>query len=109
MLIGVACGGGELLSLRLESVQQREKRWGIADFCGKGGYVRTTPVSCAGRSGCWKPTTAAGITHRPVFRAINKAGRVWDGGLSPNSAVGCRTRRGCACTRRCRMLRYAEG
>jgi integrase len=28
-------------------------------------------------------TAAAGITHGPVFRAINKAGRVWGDGMSP--------------------------
>jgi len=27
-------------------------------------------------------TTAAGITHGPVFRAINKAGRIWGNGMS---------------------------
>jgi integrase len=28
-------------------------------------------------------TAAAAITHGPVFRAINKAGRVWGDGMSP--------------------------
>jgi hypothetical protein len=28
-------------------------------------------------------TAAAGITHGAVFRAINKAGRVWGVGISP--------------------------
>jgi hypothetical protein len=28
-------------------------------------------------------TAAADITHGPVFRAINKAGRVWGDGMSP--------------------------
>ena len=28
-------------------------------------------------------TVTAGITHGPVFRAINKAGRVWGDGMSP--------------------------
>ena len=28
-------------------------------------------------------TTAVGITHGPVFRAINKAGRVWGDGMTP--------------------------
>jgi site-specific recombinase XerD len=28
-------------------------------------------------------TTTAGITHGVVFRAINKAGRVWGDGMSP--------------------------
>ena len=28
-------------------------------------------------------TAAADITHGPVFRAINKTGRVWGDGMSP--------------------------
>jgi len=28
-------------------------------------------------------TAAAAVTHGPVFRAINKAGRVWGDGMSP--------------------------
>jgi hypothetical protein len=30
-------------------------------------------------------TAAAGVTHGPVFRAINNAGRVWGDGLSPKA------------------------
>lgn len=29
-------------------------------------------------------TAAAGITHGPIFLAINKTGRVWGDGMSPN-------------------------
>jgi hypothetical protein len=39
--------GGELLALRVESIQLREKHWVIADLLGKAGHIRTVafPVS----------------------------------------------------------------
>ncbi len=83
LLLGCGLRRGEVLALALESVQQREDHWVIADLVGKGGHVRTVPmpnwVKCA--LDAW--TTAAGLTHGPVFLAINKAGRVWGEGMTP--------------------------
>ena len=82
-LIGCGLRRGELLTLTMESVQRREEHWVIADLVGKGGHVRTVPiptwVKCA--MDAW--TAAAGISEGRVFRAINKAGRVWGDGMSP--------------------------
>ena len=83
MLIGCGLRRGELLALTLESVQQREEHWVIADLVGKGGHVRTVPVPAWVKAAVDRWTTAAGITDGPVFRAINKAGRVWGAGMSP--------------------------
>ena len=55
----------------------------IADLVGKGGHVRTVPIPAWVKDAVDAWTTAAGITHGPVFRAINKAGRVWGDGMSP--------------------------
>jgi integrase len=67
----------------VESIQQREEHWVIADLVGKGGHVWTVPipqwVKCA--VDAW--TTAAAITKGRVFPAINKAGRIWGDGMSP--------------------------
>ena len=80
MLIGLR--RAELLALALESIQQREEHWVIADLVGKGGHVRTVPIPAwVHHVDAW--TAAAAITHGPVFRAINKAGRVWGDGMSP--------------------------
>src|SRR5918993_717672 len=43
VLIGCGLRRGELLALRLESLQQREEHWVIVDLVGKGGHVRTVP------------------------------------------------------------------
>jgi integrase len=71
------------LTLSLESVQQREEHWVIADLVGKGGHVRTVPIPTWVKIAVDARTAAAAISHGPVFRAINKAGRVWGDGMSP--------------------------
>lgn len=83
MLIGCRLRRAELLALTLESIQQREEHWVIADLVGKGGHVRTVPVPTWLKAAVDGWTTAVGITHGPVFRAINKAGRVWGNGITP--------------------------
>jgi integrase len=82
MLIGCGLRRAELLALQLESIQQREEHWVIADLVGKGGHVRTVPVPMWVKHHVDAWTAAAGITRGPVFRAINKAGRVWGDGMS---------------------------
>ena len=83
ILIGCGLRRAELLALTLESVQQREDHWVIADLVGKGGHVRTVPIPNWVKTAVDKWTAAAGITHGVMFRAINKAGRVWGNGMSP--------------------------
>ena len=83
MLIGCGLRRAELLALTLESVQQREEHWVIADLVGKGGHVRTVPIPGWVKDAVDAWTHAVDITHGPVFRAINKAGRVWGDGMSP--------------------------
>jgi len=83
MLIGCGLRRGELLALTLESVQQREEHWVIADLVGKVGHVRTVPIPSWVKAAVDAWTTAAGISEGRVFRAINKAGRIWGDGMSP--------------------------
>jgi integrase len=83
MLIGCGLRRAELLALHLEAVQQREEHWVMADLVGKANHVRTVPIPTWVKAAVDAWTTAAEITHGPVFRAINKAGRVWGDGMSP--------------------------
>jgi len=59
----------------LESIQQREEHWVIADLVGKGGHIRTVPMPAWVKAviDAWR--RAASLTHGRVFRAINQAGR----------------------------------
>jgi integrase len=83
MLIGCGLRRGELLDLVIESLQQREQHWVIADLVGKGGHVRTVPVPAWVKASVDAWTMTAGIQHGRVFRSINKAGRVWGDGMTP--------------------------
>jgi integrase len=83
MLIGCGLRRAELLALRLESIQLREDHWVIADLVGKAHHVRTVPIPTWVKNAIDEWTVAAGITHGVLFRAINKAGRVWGDGMSP--------------------------
>jgi integrase len=83
MLIGCGLRRGELLALTLESIQQREDHWVIADLVGKGRHVRTVPIPTWVKTAVDEWTAIVGIADGVVFRAINKAGRVWGNGMSP--------------------------
>jgi site-specific recombinase XerD len=82
LLLGCGLRRGELLALTLESLQQREEHWVIADLLGKGGHVRTVPVPAWVKDSVDAWVLAAGITRGRVFRAINKAGKVWGDGMT---------------------------
>jgi integrase len=83
MLIGCGLRRAELLALRVETIQQREEHWVIADLVGKAGHIRTVPIPAWVKAAVDAWTAAAAITEGPVFRAINKAGHVWGNGMSP--------------------------
>jgi hypothetical protein len=68
---------------RPEDGRAAPTHWVIADLVGKGGHVRTAPIPVWVKATIDAWTTAAGITEGTVFRAINKAGRVWGDGMSP--------------------------
>jgi len=83
MLIGCGLRRGELLSLAMDSIQVREEHWVIADLKGKAGHIRTVPVPQWVKAAVDVWSTAAGITKATVFRSINKAGSVWNNGMTP--------------------------
>ena len=82
VLLGCGLRRGEALGLALESIQQREEHWVIADLVGKGGHIRTVPMPAWVKTAVDAWTQAGGLTHGRVFRAINKADRVWGDGMT---------------------------
>ena len=83
MLLGCGLRRGELLALKMSSVQLREEHWVIADLIGKGGHIRTVPIPNWVKVAVVSWTVTAGIDKGCVFRSINKAGRVWGEGMTP--------------------------
>jgi integrase len=67
LLIGCGLRRGEVLALALESVQQREERWVIADLVGKSGHVRTVPIPWWVKATLDAWTAAAGLGQDECF------------------------------------------
>jgi integrase len=83
MLIGCGLRRGELLALQGESIQLREEQWVIADMVGKAGHIRTVPIPRWVKAGIDQWRDASGVTEGVLFRAVNRAGRVWGNGMTP--------------------------
>ncbi len=88
VLLGCGLRRAEVAALTVEDLQQREEHWVIADLVGKGGHIRTVPMPCWVKAAidCW--LDGAKISAGPVFRAINKAGRIAAAGFSPKVIWG---------------------
>ena len=65
----------ELVSLNVGQVQQRENRWVVVDFRGKGGRKRTVPVPAWVKNSIDAWTAAAEITEGRIFRSIPKGAK----------------------------------
>ena len=74
MLIGCGLRRGELLALRVESIQQHEEHWVVADLIGKGGHVHTVPIPTWVKTAVDAWTASVAITSGPVFRASTSRG-----------------------------------
>jgi site-specific recombinase XerD len=83
LLIGCGLRRAELLALTMNSIQLREEHWVIADLVGKGGHIRTVPIPLWVKRTLDSWTESAHITTGRVFRAINKAGRIWGERMTP--------------------------
>jgi integrase len=83
VLIGCGLRRAEAAALKFEDVQLREEHWVIADLNGKGGHIRTVPMPNWVKTAIDEWAILAGINSGPLFRAINKAGRVRGNGFTP--------------------------
>jgi integrase len=71
VLIGCGLRRGEVLGLKLDGIQLREKHWVIADLIGKGGHIRTMPIPTWVKAALDAWTEASGISEGTVFRSVN--------------------------------------
>ena len=82
VLIGCGLRRGELLGLRVDTIQLREEHWVIADLLGKAGHIRTVPIPGWVKAAIDEWKEASGVTEGALFRSINKASRVWGNGIT---------------------------
>jgi len=72
----------EAVALTFDHLQQREEHWAIVDLVGKGGHIRTVPVSDWVRTELDNWLAAAGMDRGRRFRRVNKVGRTWGDGMT---------------------------
>jgi integrase len=78
LLVGCALrrNGNELAELDVETIQQREGRWVLADLEGKGRRIRTVAVPIWVKHGINAWMTAAGIEDGRLLRSVSKSGKI---------------------------------
>jgi len=75
LLLGCGLRRSELVALRVGQVEQRENRWMIVDFKGKGGRKRTVAVPAWVKNAIDAWTAAAQITDGRIFRSLRKGAK----------------------------------
>jgi integrase len=76
LLVGCALRRNELAELDVETIQQREARWVLADPEGKGRRIRTVAVPIWVKHGINAWMAAAGIDKGRLLRSISKSGKL---------------------------------
>ena len=76
LLVGCALRRNELAELEVETIQQREGRWVLADLEGKGRRIRTLAVPIWVKQGIEAWTGAAEIDKGRLLRSVSKSGKV---------------------------------
>jgi integrase len=76
LLVGCALRRNELAELDVETIQQREGRWVLADLEGKGRRIRTVAIPIWVKQGINAWMTAADIEDGRLLRSVSKSGKV---------------------------------
>lgn len=84
ILFGCGLRRSELVGLKFDDVQVRQRHWAIVDLVGKGGHIRTVPIPNWAKSALDFWVASAGVTGGKIFRAVARTGKVWGKGISQN-------------------------
>ena len=76
LLVGCALRRNELAELDVETIQQREDRWVLADLEGKGRRIRTVAIPIWVKKGIDAWVTAAEIKDGRLLRSVSKSGKI---------------------------------
>src|SRR5271157_12949 len=84
LLLGCGLRRSEVVGLKLDQLQRREGHWVIVDLVGKGGRLRTVPVSTwrKGLIDVW--LRHSGVSEGRMFRRVLKNGKRRDAGVTAN-------------------------
>jgi integrase len=85
LLIGWGLRRAELVGLRMEDFQVREKHSVIADLVGKGKHTRTVPVPLWTKRAVDEWTAAAGINGGVILRRVSRLDKIWGEGITPRA------------------------
>jgi site-specific recombinase XerD len=83
----IACGlrRAELVRLKKDDFQLREEHWVLADLVGKGKHIRTVPVPAWAKLAVDDWTNASIAGEGPIFRRVNRLGKVLGKGITPKA------------------------
>jgi len=83
----IACGlrRAELVRLKKDDFQLREDHWVLANLVGKGKHIRTVPVPAWAMLAVDDWTNASNANEGPIFRRVNRLGKVWGKGITPKA------------------------
>ena len=119
LLLGCGLRRGEVASLKVNSIQQRDDHWAIVDLVGKGRHVRTVPVPEWVKAALDAWVAAAAIADGRLFRCVSRQGKVWGRGITEkvvwHIVKDCAKRVGIPqlaphdCRRSCARLCHAAG
>ena len=85
LLIGCGLRRAELVGLKRDDFQLREDHWVLADLIGKGKHIRTVPVPAWAKRAVDDWTNTSGANEGPIFRRVNRLGKVWGEGITPKA------------------------
>jgi site-specific recombinase XerD len=85
LLVGAGLRRSEVAGLNCVHLQQRDGRWLVADLVGKHGRVRSVPIPEWAHTAVTRWQRAAELVDGPLFRQVNRHGRVMPRGISPQA------------------------
>jgi integrase len=87
LLVGCRLRRGEVVSLTVDHIQQRDGRWVIVDLRGKHGRVPTIPVPAWVKLALDLWMEAAGTAEGRLLRSLNRHSRITGSSLSPQAVL----------------------
>jgi integrase len=84
VLLGAGLRRSKAAQLSVAHLQKREDRWVIVDLVGKHDRIRSVPIPGWTKHDIDEWIAAAGFRSGPLFRRIDKAGKIHDGAILRN-------------------------